>query len=75
MLTGLNYGVLIINIDDDIRKIDFYRFYGKIITFGIKRNADFRAKNIIYSQKGMKLPLFIIISNIVSLYRLGNTML
>lgn len=59
MLTELNYmGVLIINNDDDnIRKIDFYRFYGKIITFGIKRNADFRAKNIIYSQKGMKFTL------------------
>jgi UDP-N-acetylmuramoyl-tripeptide--D-alanyl-D-alanine ligase len=59
MLAGMEYqGTLIINNDDDnIRKINFNPFRGQIVTFGIKRNADYRARNLAYTNRGMTFVL------------------
>lgn len=61
LLTGLGKdGILIINRDNKhIRKLDFSNFQGKIITFGIKKKADFQARDIVYEEKGMKFTLAI----------------
>ncbi len=59
MLAGLQYkGTLVINGDDEaIKKIDFTPYKGKIITFGIKNDADFFATNIRNENLGMKFSL------------------
>lgn len=58
LLTGLGRGTLIINRDDkNIAKLDMSRFEGRIVTFGIKKNADFRAEEIVYGEKGMHFTL------------------
>ncbi|HHX81075.1 MAG TPA: UDP-N-acetylmuramoyl-tripeptide--D-alanyl-D-alanine ligase [Acholeplasmataceae bacterium] len=59
LLTGLGKnGILIINRDNKhIRKLDFSNFTGKIITFGIKKKADFQAQDLVYAEKGMKFTL------------------
>ncbi len=50
MVTGLgDHGVLILNADDEKTKaISLVNFKGKIVYFGIKNRADFRATNIQY---------------------------
>lgn len=59
MLAGLqNRGTLIINNDDDnIKKLSFENYEGKVITFGIKNPSDFFAKDIKYYNDGMKFIL------------------
>jgi UDP-N-acetylmuramoyl-tripeptide--D-alanyl-D-alanine ligase len=59
LLTGLGKdSTLIINRDNKhIKKLDFSRFEGKILTFGIKKKADYQAKDIMYSENGMKFKL------------------
>jgi UDP-N-acetylmuramoyl-tripeptide--D-alanyl-D-alanine ligase len=59
MLAGLEYqGTLIINNDDDnIRKINFHPFHGKIVTFGIRKEADFHARDLAYTKRGMAFVL------------------
>ena len=48
LLVGLrNSGYLIINNDDDnIKKIDFSNYKGKVITFGMHNNSNYFGKNI-----------------------------
>lgn len=51
-------GTLIINGDDEnIRKLPISSFKGKVLTFGIKDKADFRALNIKYEHGGMSFLL------------------
>lgn len=59
LLIGLgNKGTLLINADDrNIRKLDFSLFKGKIVSFGVKKRADFKAEDITYSEGGMKFKL------------------
>jgi UDP-N-acetylmuramoyl-tripeptide--D-alanyl-D-alanine ligase len=59
MLTALgSNGTLIINGDcENIKKIDFSYFKGKIITFGIDNRADFRGTNLKYLPRGMRFTL------------------
>ena len=58
LLTGLGKGTLIINRDNKyIQRLDFSRFAGKIVTFGIKKEADFRAEDIAYAGDGMDFTL------------------
>jgi UDP-N-acetylmuramoyl-tripeptide--D-alanyl-D-alanine ligase len=59
MLAGLQYkGTLIINKDDEnTNKIDLTPYKGKIITFGIKTQADFYADEIEYQVEGMNFTL------------------
>jgi UDP-N-acetylmuramoyl-tripeptide--D-alanyl-D-alanine ligase len=55
MLVGLNYqGTLILNADDtNTKKIDLSSYKGKLIQFGIKKEADFKAIDIAYNEHGM----------------------
>jgi UDP-N-acetylmuramoyl-tripeptide--D-alanyl-D-alanine ligase len=58
LLVGLGKGTLIINKDDrNIRKLDFQKFQGRILTFGINKHADFMAEEISYGEGGMKFRL------------------
>ncbi|MEH7114225.1 UDP-N-acetylmuramoyl-tripeptide--D-alanyl-D-alanine ligase [Neobacillus niacini] len=59
MVDGLSDGgVLILNADDEKTKsISLVNFKGKIVYFGIKNSADFRAIDIQYSEGGMSFTL------------------
>ncbi|BAU27864.1 UDP-N-acetylmuramoyl-tripeptide--D-alanyl-D-alanine ligase [Aneurinibacillus soli] len=59
LLKGMkNRGFLILNADNEyINKMNLRNFSGKIIYFGFNRKADFRAKDITYSEYGMKFTL------------------
>lgn len=59
MLSALeNKGILIINGDDEnIKKIDFSTFKGKILTTGIKRKSDYSASNIRFGHNKMHFIL------------------
>lgn len=48
MIKALNYqGTLVVNADDEnIRKIDFRSFKGRILTFGFDSHAEFRLMNV-----------------------------
>lgn len=60
LLQGLrNRGVLILNADNEyIRKINLQRFKGKVIYFGQSDHADFQAKEIKFTGKGMEFTLY-----------------
>ena len=59
MVAGIgDNGVLILNADDENTKsISLANFKGKIVYFGIKNRADFRATNIQYGEGGMRFTL------------------
>lgn len=59
ILTAIgNKGVLIINNDDEnIKRIDFQNFKGRIVSFGIKNTSEFQASNIEYAEGGMLFTL------------------
>lgn len=70
MVKGLGEdGVLILNADDEKTKtIDLADFKGKVVYFGVKNHANFRAKDIQYGRGGMyfilsykklRLPVFV----------------
>jgi UDP-N-acetylmuramyl pentapeptide synthase len=61
LIKGMNpLGILLINADDPNSKLLHTRDYkGKILTVGIKSEADYIAKNIAYSQKGMTFTLIL----------------
>lgn len=51
-------GTLILNADDQYsKKIDISKYKGKIIYFGVAQNADFKAVNARYSDKGVRFTL------------------
>lgn len=59
LLAGLNYqGILIINNDDEnIKKINFNPFRGKIVTYGINNQSDFYGTDIIFNDLTMEFTL------------------
>ncbi|TXC92789.1 UDP-N-acetylmuramoyl-tripeptide--D-alanyl-D-alanine ligase [Metabacillus litoralis] len=59
MLEALSYkGMLIINADDEnIKKIDMSNYQGKIISFGVNEEANYRANKISYANEGMNYTL------------------
>ncbi|WP_017753910.1 Mur ligase family protein [Calidifontibacillus oryziterrae] len=59
LVTSLeNHGVLILNGDDEKTKtLSLDHFHGRILYFGIKNRADFKATNIEYGNGGMKFTL------------------
>ncbi|HHU55376.1 MAG TPA: UDP-N-acetylmuramoyl-tripeptide--D-alanyl-D-alanine ligase [Acholeplasmataceae bacterium] len=59
MLAGLQYkGTLIINNDcENTKKINMKPFKGKIITFGINNDSDYKASNIKFKDLGMEFTL------------------
>ncbi|WP_042473428.1 UDP-N-acetylmuramoyl-tripeptide--D-alanyl-D-alanine ligase [Bacillus ndiopicus] len=51
-------GTLIMNADDDnSKKISLAAFKGKVVTFSVKKNANFKASNIQYVTGGMRFSL------------------
>jgi UDP-N-acetylmuramoyl-tripeptide--D-alanyl-D-alanine ligase len=51
-------GTLIINLDDsNIGKLPYKRYPGTIVTFGLHNDADFRAENIRWLDKGMNFTV------------------
>lgn len=51
-------GTLIINADDEnIKKIPLRTFKGKIVTFGVREQADYQASHIQFVDNGMKFVL------------------
>ncbi len=60
LLEGLsNKGTLFINADDEnIKKIDFSKYKGKIINFGLGENCQYRADDIYYTNKGLEFTLY-----------------
>ncbi|MEK4229086.1 UDP-N-acetylmuramoyl-tripeptide--D-alanyl-D-alanine ligase [Solibacillus sp. FSL H8-0538] len=55
-----NEGTLIINADDEnTKKIPLHSFKGKVITFGVQGQADFKAANIQFTNNGMKFQLHV----------------
>ncbi|MBP3041246.1 UDP-N-acetylmuramoyl-tripeptide--D-alanyl-D-alanine ligase [Bacillaceae bacterium Marseille-Q3522] len=51
-------GILIINKDDkNIKKLPLTSFKGKILSFGLHEQADFRATNMLYANDGMMYTL------------------
>ncbi|WP_107839557.1 Mur ligase family protein [Metasolibacillus meyeri] len=51
-------GTLILNADDvNSKKISLTAFKGKIVTFSVKQNANFKASNIQYAAGGMRFTL------------------
>lgn len=82
MLVGLNNkGTLIINNDDEnIKKIDFTNYKGKIITFGINKKSKFYARNIKhYTNKvtftlEVKEKTFDVTLNILGLHNVYNAL-
>lgn len=51
-------GILIINMDDEnIKKLPLHMFKGKLFSFGLHHEADFRASNIRYENGGMSYEL------------------
>lgn len=53
-------GTLIINADDEnTKKVPLHRFKGKMIRFGQKKPADFRASNIRFAKDGMEFQLHV----------------
>jgi UDP-N-acetylmuramoyl-tripeptide--D-alanyl-D-alanine ligase len=59
MFAGLQYGgnLIINNDDENIKKLDFTHYYGKITTFGIKNDSTFKARNIKYHDDYMSFTL------------------
>lgn len=53
-------GTLIINADDErIKKISLQAFQGKVVRFGIHKNADIYASTIRFAQRGMTCKLHV----------------
>lgn len=53
-------GLLLLNEDDDNSKLlDTSTFKGKIITIGINKKSDYRARDINYVQRGMKFKVLL----------------
>lgn len=51
-------GTLIMNADDaNSKKISLAAFKGKVMTFSVKQNADFKASNVRYGEGGMRFTL------------------
>ncbi|MGO0062634.1 Mur ligase family protein [Brevibacillus fluminis] len=59
LLDGVDpQGTLVINADDEnIRRIDFSRFKGKLLSFGKSEQAAYRASAIAYAENGMTFTL------------------
>jgi UDP-N-acetylmuramoyl-tripeptide--D-alanyl-D-alanine ligase len=58
-IEGLDYkGTLIINVDDEnIKKIDFSKFHGKLVKFGYDKSSQFRIINVKQRETGIEFVL------------------
>ena len=53
-------GTLVLNADDEnVRKLDVSSFQGKIVTFGMGEDADYRATHVRYTEGGMNFILHV----------------
>lgn len=59
ILEGLSpNGTLVLNADDErSRRIDTRKVRGRVVTFGIKNPADYRAKDVRYTLTGMRFTV------------------